>query len=190
MRGFLAGFSNLFRGLEFYPELLSRVKYTLSLVSLSFFGPCFEAVGKRVPEFGQEIASWEDGRRFSIGILPKGPYITLVKRGDMIYYLGKGLQSPDISMLFKNIDAALPVFFGIKGSFQTFAENGMLVKGNLAHTMEVNRVVNIVYTYLFPGIILKIILKRPPKLTPAQLLVKARVNMALVPTIARHMVKN
>jgi hypothetical protein len=180
---------NLFRGLPFYPGLQTKIKYGLSSIVLSVLGPAFEVISKMVPEIKTELASWEDGRRFAVGILPKGPYITLEKKGDMIYYIGKGLICPNISMFFKNFDAALPVFLGIKGSFQTFAENGMLVEGNLAHTMEVNRVANIIYTYLFPGIILKIILKRPPKLNVLQLVTKSRVYMALTPAIVLGLVK-
>jgi hypothetical protein len=180
---------NLFRGLSFYPEVQSRIKYGLSSVVLSVLGPAFQVISKRVPEIREELTSWDDGRRFSVGILPRGPYITLEKRRDMIYYLGKGLISPNISMLFKNFDAALPVFLGMKGSFQTFAENGMIVEGNLSHTMEVNRVANIVYAYLFPGIILKIILKRPPRLSLLQMITKARVYMDLTPAIIWSLVK-
>jgi hypothetical protein len=180
---------NLFRSLPFYPGVQSGIKYGLISVVLSMFGPAFEVISKRVPEIKEELISWDDGRRFAVGILPKGPYITLEKRGDMIHYLGKGLISPNISMFFKNFDAALPVFLGMKGSFQTFAENGMIVEGNLAHTMEVNRVANIVYAYLFPGIILKIILKRPPRLSFLQLITKARVYMNLTPAIIWSLVK-
>lgn len=180
---------NLCRALPFYPGFQTGVKYALSSVTLSLLGPAFEVISKRVPEIREELKSWDDGRRFAIGILPKGPYITLEKRGDMIHYLGRGLISADIAMLFKNFDAALPVFLGMKGSFQTFAENGMIVEGNLSHTMEVNRVANIVYAYLFPGVILKIILKRPPKLNMLQLITKARVYMALTPAIVWSLVK-
>lgn len=180
---------NQCRDLPFYQTLKSGVKYTLCSTVLGLLGPAFEVVSRRVPEIKDELEGWEDGRRFAIGVLPKGPYITMEKRGNVIYYLGKGLVSPGIAMLFKNFDTALPVFLGMKGSFQTFAENGIVVKGNLAHTMEVNRAANIVYAYLFPGIILKIILKRPPKLGFLQLVTKARVYLALTPAVILSLVR-
>lgn len=180
----------VFRGLPFYPVLQNRVKYTFCSIVLSVLGSAFEVVSKRAPEFNDEISTWEDGRRFAIGILSRGPYITLEKRGDAIRFLGKGLLSPEISMFFKNLDAAIPVFLGLKGSFQVFAENGMLVDGNLSHTMEVNRVANIVNAYLFPGIMLKNVLKRTPRFNLLQLTVKARVYIELMPAFLWHAARN
>ncbi|HPI91813.1 MAG TPA: hypothetical protein PLT09_02435 [Deltaproteobacteria bacterium] len=176
------------RSLPFYPAFQTRVKYLTIDAILSFFGPAFEAVSSRVPEIKGELAQWEDGRRFAVGVLPDGPFITLEKRGDMVYYLGKGLHEPEISMLFKNLDAAIPVFVGIHGSFKAFAENRVLVKGNLAHTMEVNRIVNIVNAYLFPALVHHRVLKRPPRFTLAQTFTKARVYGGLIPAVIRHMI--
>jgi hypothetical protein len=174
------------RSLSFYPELMTRVKYMTIDVAFMFLGPIFEVVSDKVPEMKKEIEDWEDGRKFAIGVLPKGPAITLEKKGSRIWYLGKGFHSPEISMLFKNLDAALPVFLGMKGSFQAFAENGVIVDGNLAHTMEVNRAVNIVNSYLFPGFVLKKILKRPPRMDLAQYITKARVYAGIVPAFIKH----
>jgi hypothetical protein len=89
-------------------------------------------------------------------------------------------------MLFKNLDAAIPVFLGIKGSFQAFAENRILVDGNLAHTMEINRAANIVNSYLFPGIVLKKIMKRPPEMNLARYITNARVYGGIIPAFIRH----
>lgn len=175
------------RSLPFFPAFQTKAKYLTVDVVLSVFGPAFEVVSDKVPELKEEIASWEDGRRFAIGVLPKGPAITLEKRGDAIRYLGKGYHSPEISMLFKNLDSALPVFLGLAGSFQAFAESRMIVEGNLAHTMEVNRVVNIVNAYLFPGFVLKKVLKRPPRMNLSQYVAKAKVYGGITPAIIRHL---
>lgn len=174
------------RSLPVYPGLQSRLKYSLVDMLLAFFGPSFEVVGRFAPEFREEIASWEDGRRFAIGILPKGPHITLEKSGDTIRYLGKGLHSPGITMMFKHLDAALPVFMGLCSSYRAFAENSVLVDGNLSHTMEVNRVVNIVNSYLFPGPFLPRILKRPPRFSMKRVIIRAKVYAGLMPTVLRH----
>lgn len=106
----------------------------------------------------------------------------------MVYYLGKGLQSPDISMLFKNLDSALLMFLSIIGAHQAFAENRVLVYGDLGQTMEVNRVVSIVNSYLLPGIVLKHVMKRVPKMSMDQYLLKIRISLALVPAIIKHLV--
>ncbi|HOS97464.1 MAG TPA: hypothetical protein PLR71_12880 [Deltaproteobacteria bacterium] len=175
------------RSLPFFPALLSRAKHALIDGMLSFFGSSFEVVSAFVPEFREEIAGWEDGRRFAVGVLPRGPFITLEKRGEGIRYLGKGLHSPSITMSFKNYDAALPVFLGIHGSFQAFAYNGILVHGDLSKTMEVNRAANIVNAYLFPGLMLPRFLKRVPEFTSRHRIAKAQVYLCLVPNMLRHL---
>ncbi|MCD6570438.1 MAG: hypothetical protein J7L53_07020 [Deltaproteobacteria bacterium] len=178
----------LIRGIPFYPTVQSKAKYALLDISLSALAAAFEEVAKRVPEFQAEIANWNDGRRFAVGVLPKGPYITLEKRGDMTHYLGKGLLSPDVTFLFKNLDSGVLVFTGLMSSHQAVAECRVLVKGNISYAMELNRALAIVQTYLFPGIILKRIFKEPPKLSLGQLITKGKVYVALLPALIRQMV--
>jgi len=176
------------RGIPNYPVMQSKAKYALLDISLSTLAAAFEEVAKRVPEFKAEIAGWNDGRRFAIGILPRGPSITLEKRGDRVYYLGKGLLSPDVAFLFKNLDSGVLVFTGLMSSHQAVAECRVLIDGETSQAMELNRALAIVQTYLFPGIILKRIFKEPPKLSPAQLMTKAKVYSALLPALIRQMV--
>ncbi len=188
MDGVLKRTVNLVRSLPGFPAFQSGVKHALCSTVLSVLGPAFEVVGRHVPEFRKEIESWEEGRRFSLGVLPKGPSITLEKRGDTIRYLGKGLKSPHITMSFKNYDSALPVLMSIMGSHQAFAENRILVEGDLAKTMEINRVVNIVNAYLLPGMVVKNVLKMPPEMTLKNYINKGKVYAGLVPAVVRHLI--
>ncbi len=180
----------LIRGIPNYPVMQSKVKYALLDISLSTLAAAFEEVAKRVPEFKAEIAGWNDGRRVAVGVLPRGPSITLEKRGDRINYLGKGLLSPDVSFLFKNLDSGVMVLTGLMSSHQAVAECRVLIDGDTSQAMELNRTLAIVETYLFPMIILKRIFKTPPKLSPGQLITKAKVYSALSPTFIRHMVQD
>ncbi len=176
------------RSLPGFPDFQAGVKHVLCSTVLSVLGPAFEVVGRHVPEFRKEIESWEEGRRFSLGVLPKGPAITLEKRGNTIHYLGKGLRSPHITMSFKNYDSALLVLMSVMGSHQAFAENRILVEGDLAKTMEINRVVNIVNANLLPGMVVKKVLKGPPKMTLKNYVNKGKVYAGLVPAVVRHLI--
>jgi len=178
----------LIRGIPNYPVIQSKVKYILLDTSLNALGAAFELVTKMVPEMKAEIAGWNEGRKFAVGVLPKGPYITLEKRGDMIFYLGKGLLSPEISLLFKNLDSGVLVFTGMMSSHQAVAECRVIIKGNNAYAMEVTRAMAIVQTYLFPSIMFKKIFKDPPKLSLAQMITKAKVYTLLLPAIVKHMI--
>jgi len=160
-------------------------KYKLVDITFSFIGAAFEEVSKLSKEFKEEISDWNDERRIGIGVLPKGPYITLEKKRDQVFVVGKGLYSTEVVFLFKNLDSAVMVFTAQMSSHQAVSECRILVDGNNAYAMELNRALSIVQKYLFPQFILNMIFKRPPVLTKRQLIIKARVYAALLPALYR-----
>ena len=139
-----------------------RSKRSVVSTSLLVSGVAFELVSKHSPELKAEIADWEEGRVFSLGVLPDGPAISLKKEGDRIRYLGKGYRDPKLKLLFKNIDCA-----------------HLMMTGNIAEAMQTSRAMAIVQSYLLPGSVLKKSMKRPPKPMPAQRLLKARIMATL-----------
>lgn len=175
------------RRLPFYPAVQSKVKYAMLDIATVFLGAAFEVVSRQVPELKRELADWEDGRRFALGILPKGPFVTLEKQGSEVTYLGKGLKSPDVSFFFKSMDAGLPIFLGLKSTHAAVAECKVLIQGNNAYAMEVNRAIGIVLAYLFPVTVFKHLFKDPPRLEFSQLINKAKVYGALMPAFIRDL---
>ena len=145
----------------------------------------FELASRYVVEMQREIADWSEGRRVTIGVLPSGPHITIEKRGDRIVYVGPDPGDASVSILFKNLDSAILVFTGQIGAPWAVAENRVCVHGSNAEAIQVTRAMAIVQTYLFPGPILKKTFKRPPQLTVAQRLNKARIMGLLTPAMIR-----
>lgn len=167
----------------------TRAKREACAITLAVFGRAFELVSERVPAFGREISTWEEGRRVAIGVLPEGPFMTIEKRGERIVYLGPGAQSPSVSILFKNLDSALLIFTGQLGAPYAMAENRVIVHGENAKAMQITRAMALVQTYLFPGLILKRTFKRAPKLGASELATKAAIYALLTPRLlfgARH----
>jgi hypothetical protein len=142
-------------------------------------GAAFETVSKRSAELRAEIADLEDGYVFSIGVLPDGPAVSLKKEGNRIRYLGKGYRDPTVKILFKNIDSAVRVCVGMIGTHTAAAQHRTLVHGNIGEAVAISRAMSMVQTYLYPRFILTRTTKRCPKLTPAQLLLKAWVMTTL-----------
>lgn len=175
-----------FRGLPWTLKLCSWGKYRYLDFLLSVLAAAFEAASVRVPELREELASWEEGRTFALGVLPKGPAITLVRENGRVRYLGKGLRSPRVSFLFKNLDAALPVFSGLMGSHHAVAESRILVNGSISGAMELSRALISVETHLFPGFILKRILKRPPPFDIRRLILRGKVWGAVAGILVRR----
>ena len=177
---------NTLRGLPFYAVLSAKSKYTLLDVFLTFLGAAFEEVSKKIPELKTEIAEWNEGRKFALGVLPNGPYVTVEKRGDELYYLGKGLLNPDVTFLFKNLDAAVPVFTGLMSSHQAVAECKVMIQGNNSFAMETNRALAIVLAYLFPVSVFGHLFKDKPKMGVKQLINKGKVYMTILPAFIKH----
>ena len=142
-----------------------------SLVALSV---AFDMVSKHSAELKRELAVWEDGRLFSLGVLPNGPAFLLKKEGDRIRYVGEGQNDAEIKILFKNIDSALLLTTCRMGSHTAFAQHRSIVHGDITRAVQISRAMNIVQPYLVPGFVLKRISKQAPKLTTAQVLFKAR----------------
>ncbi len=178
------------RKMPYFHTIQTKSKYALVDTTLTVIGAAFEVVSKMSREMQAEIADWNEGRTCAVGVLPNGPFITLQKKNNQIVYLGKGKKEADVTFLFKNLDAAVLLFTAQMSAHQAAAECRILVDGVNSYAMELNRALSIVETYLFPGIILKMIFKRPPKLTTKQQIVKGRILAALMPNIVKHLVKS
>ena len=177
------------RAIPFYPAIQSISKYELIDLMFTFIGVAFEEVSRRAPDLKREIALWNQGRRCALGVLPKGPFITLQKVNGRIQYLGKRKVDPHMTFLFKNLDSALLVLTAQMSVHQALAESRILLDGQVSYAMELNRALAIVETYLFPRFILNRILKRPPTLNLYQLATKGIIYAAMGPALIKNGLK-
>lgn len=174
------------RALPFYPTIQSISKYELIDLTLTFIGVAFEEVSRRAPDLKGEISLWNEGRRCALGVLPKGPFMTLQKVDDRIRYLGKRKVDPHVSFLFKNLDSALLVLTAQMSAHQALAESRILLDGQVSYGMELNRALAIVETYLFPQFILNRIFKRAPTLNLYQLAIKGIIYATMGPALIKN----
>jgi hypothetical protein len=151
--------------------------------SLRALGVMFELVSEHSPELAAELADWEDGRVVGLGVLPHGPAISLLKQREGIRFLGPGLRSPTIGILFKNMDSAVMIFGGQIGAHMGSIEHRVIVHGNVVHAMQAVRAMNIVQKFLMPTLLLNRTTKRPVHLSRSELRTKARVLAGLVPRL-------
>jgi len=171
------------RKLPFYPMIQAKSKYELTDMLLTVIGVAFEEASKRVPELQREIASWNEGRRCGMGVLPRGPHILLEKRANRIHFVGKEPSDADVRFLFKNLDAAVLVLTAQMSSHQAMAECRILLDGQIAYGMEMSRALAVVETYLFPEFILARILKRVPRLNAHEMIIKGKFYAVLIPAL-------
>lgn len=166
-----------------------RVKASVASTALLALGVAFEILSVHSEEMKRELANWEEGRTFSLGVLPDGPSIAVRKQGGRLVLLGRGDHRAPLRVLFKNVDVALRVLTGLMSAHQGFAEHRMIVHGPLDETMQANRAMAIVVKYLFPGAMLPALFKRTPTFSRAELALKARLYLTLGPALARQLAR-
>lgn len=170
---------------------LARYRAQSALVStaLRALGATFELVSKHSPELGAELTHWDEGRTVCMGVLPAGPNMTFRHESGRIRYVGMVQQNPDVAMLFKNMESAVMTLTGQMGAHTTSIQKRVVVHGNITHAMQAMRAMGIVQKFLLPGLILANTCKNPPRLTRAELLIKARVMVALTPQLLSTFVR-
>ena len=161
----------------------------LVATSLRALGATFELVSKYSAELQGEIMDWEEGRVFAMGVLPNGPSMSLRKSGERIQFLGMGLKDPSVTMLFKNLDAAVMTFTGQIGAHTASIQRRVIVHGNITHAMQAVRALGIVQKYLLPAVILNKTYKTPPHFTAKDLWLKTKVMAGLGPQLLKTLVR-
>ncbi|HUT56056.1 MAG TPA: hypothetical protein VM658_21880 [bacterium] len=166
-----------------------KAKKMVVQTSLLLLGVAFELVSKHCKDMQDELSGWDAGRVLALGVLPDGPFIAVRKELDHLVYLGKGDHGARIKILFKNIDAALVMLTGQVGAHTGFAEHRAIVHGSINEAMQANRAMALVTKFLFPGIWLKYITKRPPKMSLSDYKTYFLVTALIGPTLALNATK-
>jgi len=161
------------------PTFLYRLKKAVVGIALVALGGTFEKVSKHSAELKEEIKGWKKGIVISLGVLPKGPAISLKEENGMIKYLGRGYKNPDVRILFKNVDSAFLPFTAQMGAHIAFVQHRAMVHGSVVDGIKANRAMGIVQAYLLPGIVFKKVFKLPPRLTFKQKLFKLYVYLTM-----------
>jgi hypothetical protein len=169
--------------------LTHKAKVAVAATGLVALGVAFEILSRHSAEMQREIEPWNDGRTFSLGVLPAGPAIAVRKEAGRLIFLGRGEHDAPLRILFKTLDSALLVLTGQMASHTAFAEHRILVHGPIDETAQANRAMAIVVKYLFPGVMLGSLTKRKPMLTRQELALKARLYATLTPALVRGIAK-
>ncbi|MCT4543720.1 MAG: hypothetical protein N4A63_09275 [Vallitalea sp.] len=111
----------------------------------------------------REITDWEDGYTIVIDTYRGGPKVCFVKKGEsLVKKKYHSNMKTDIRIIFKSTNSVFEVFTGKLGLDMAYAQNRMIVKGDLFGTLKVVRMFYICECYLFPKFIWsKIILEKP-----------------------------
>lgn len=109
----------------------------------------------------REFSSFKEGFTMRITLSEGGPSVFMMKKNGNLVFFTKGEDS-DLELKFKSVDSAFLVFTGMMGISRAYAEHRIVVKGDIADTMTLVRMIDIAEAYLFPHIMTRRILRSVP----------------------------
>ena len=134
-----------------------------------------ESVSKFNAQLKQELKVWKEGYLIMLKVAPSGKELWLQKSGESLKWVGKQNKNADLIVVFKNLDIAFKTITTLSNIHTAFAQNRIMVYGDVSQSMILIKVLNIVQAYLFPPILSKNVLKRVPKFTFSQHIGRIRV---------------
>ena len=134
-------------------------------VMLWFVGRAIQAAARVDKEVKKEFERLPDGFTFSLGVLPRGPYMIVGKNEKgRVKYMGWNPDGRhiDLAMKIKNIEAAILMFTFQESTAVASARERMIVDGELPYVCAIVRVLDIGEVYLLPKLIARLAVKRYP----------------------------
>jgi len=139
------------------------MKRRIIAIVFFFLGRGFAACARLDSRVKREVGRWADGTVVTLRVAPSGPQTSWSVKGGVFRHVGSRSVEPTLLVTFKNADGALPVFLGMKGVLQAFAEHRSTLAGDISLGMSVVRCLHIVEGYLFPAVMTRRILPSPAR---------------------------
>jgi hypothetical protein len=130
---------------------------------LSFMGRALLAVSATDAEARAEIEGFAEGFTFEMKVLPSGPAIRLRKQGGRFVADAQPTR-PTLAIQFKHLRHAARVLSFVESTPQAFANDRMVVDGDVALAMRMQRILDRMQSILLPHVVAARALKRAPVL--------------------------
>ena len=137
---------------------------------MDVIGRGLEAASQVDEKIQREVRKLPDGFMFDMRALPSGPCFVMEKDSDCsLRYLGSTApRKPDVSLKFKHLNHAFLVLSFQEGTARAFANDRLLVDGEIAHAMKLVRCLNRMESLILPKVVAVRALKRYPQLSLAE----------------------
>lgn len=123
----------------------------------------------------EELKYFKEGYSLQLKVLPDGPKIAFEKHDNVFRTTSSKKEKYDLVVIFKTEDIAFRIMTTLSNVPKAFTQNRLMVYGNVADSMVLIRIINIVQSYLFPPILSKRVLKRVPKFNLGEHIGRLRV---------------
>ncbi len=136
-------------------------------IMFQVMGRALQAVSEVDETVQNEARALPKGLLFEMMVMPEGPRLIVEHIGDgYFHYHGQSAPRPvDLSIQFKHIAHAFLVLSFQEKTSEAFANDRMLVDGDVSYAVRMTRVLNRLETFILP----KLIAQRAVKEYPANL---------------------
>ena len=164
--------------------LVSRAKRGYVRLMLEVVGRAMEAISEVDEEVRAEASVLPNGFLFCMQVMPAGPALVMRKQraGNLQYLGGETAQKPDLSIQFKHLQHAFMVLSFQEKTAQAFANDRILVDGDLGYATRMTRVLNRLETFILPRLVAERAVKQYPDTLglPEKLINGARIYLKVV----------
>ncbi len=133
---------------------------------MDIIGRSLEAASQVDKAIQQDVRRLPDGFTFDMRALPDGPSFNMKKVDDcQLKYVGPGIRDDnDVSLKFKHVSHAFLVLSFQEGTARAYANDRILVDGEVSDVMKLIRCLNRMETIILPKLIAQRAVKRYPKI--------------------------
>ncbi len=133
-----------------------------------------------------ELEGFPGGFRFEMITLPDGPSVRLRLNAERAFEMDTAPGRPDLSIQFKHVRHAFLVLSFQEGTVRAFANNRMVVDGDIAWAMRMVRILNRLQSIILPEAIARRAVKR---YDPVPVVQKARLAAKIYGDVAAMSMK-
>ena len=160
------------------------LQFTYVQVMTWLIGRLLEAASQVDEKVRKELSALPDSFVFSMGSLPDGPVFVMQKQADgSLYCLRKNdTATADLIISFKHVKLAFLVFAFQEGTARSFANERILLDGEIHLAMIIVRCLDRMESLVLPKFIAKRALKRYPSISLHEklgLALKIYINLVL-----------
>ena len=134
---------------------------------MDVIGRGLEAASQVDETIQREVSRLPEGFMFDMRALPNGPCFVMQKdaAGSLRYLGNTAPRKPDVSMKFKHLNHAFLVLSFQEGTARAFANDRLLLDGEIAYAMKLVRCLNRMESLILPKFVAVRALKRYPHLS-------------------------
>lgn len=161
--------------------MASQAKRLYVQLMMEVVGRAMEAISAFDEEVQSEVSLLPEGFLFEMKIMPNGPALVMrkEKNGELTYVGSEGPRKPDLSVQFKHLHHAFLVLSFQEKTAVAFANDRILVDGDLGLAIRMTRVLNHLEAYILPKLLAERAVKEYPSSLklPHKLIHAARVYL-------------